>query len=59
MQKAAQKDYRNLLKEKLSKRLSLNPKYSLRAFARDLSISSGQLSLVLNGKKGISPERAE
>jgi len=53
------KDYRQILLENLSKRISVNTKYSLRAFARDLGISSGQLSLVLQGKKGISPERAK
>jgi uncharacterized protein (TIGR02147 family) len=52
------KDYRDLLREKLNKRISLNAKYSLRAFARDLKISPGQLSLVLTGQKGISAEKA-
>lgn len=53
-----EKHYRDLLKVGLSKRISLNSKYSLRAYARDLSISSGQLSLVLSGRKGISTKKA-
>lgn len=46
--------YRDLLKTELVNRTKTNPRYSLRAFARDLSIEPGQLSRVLNGKKNIS-----
>lgn len=52
-------DYRKLLKERLSERCANNPQYSLRAFARDIKLSSAQLSLVLSGKKGISSSSAE
>ena len=52
------KPYREVLQECLIKRLSGNPRYSLRAFARDIGVSPSQLSNVLNGKRGISPEKA-
>jgi uncharacterized protein (TIGR02147 family) len=51
-------DPRHLIKETLSERISLNPSYSLRAFARDLKISPQQLSNFLNGKRGISEKVA-
>ena len=38
--------------------MSANPRYSLRAFARDLDILPQQLSLFFNGKKGLSTEAA-
>lgn len=47
-------DYRLLLKEEFSLRQKKNPLYSMRAFARDLDIDSGQLSNVFQGKKHIS-----
>lgn len=52
------KNYREVLQERLSERLSGNPHYSLRAFARDIGLSPAQLSSVLNGKRGISPKKA-
>lgn len=51
-------DYRQYLKAVLEERMSANPLYSLRAFARDLKISPQMLSFVLNKKKGLSPETA-
>lgn len=48
------KDYRNFLNDELARRQSNNSHYSMRAFSRDLHISPQVLSLVLNGKKGIS-----
>jgi uncharacterized protein (TIGR02147 family) len=51
-------DYRALLKEEFASRAAANPLYSLRAFARDLQISSGRLSDVLNGKSGLSVSTA-
>jgi uncharacterized protein (TIGR02147 family) len=51
-------DYRALLKDELEKRCKKNTRYSLRAFARDLGVSSARLSLVLAGKGGLSVERA-
>jgi uncharacterized protein (TIGR02147 family) len=43
------------LKNHWSERQLSNPAYSLRAFARDLGLNPSQLSLVLNGKRGLSP----
>lgn len=48
-----------ILLEHYQKRQSDNPRYSMRAYARDLRLSPGQLSLVMSGKKGISLERAK
>lgn len=52
-------DYRMILKEELDSRLAHNPNYSLRAFARDLSISPSRLSEILNYKQGLSRPAAE
>jgi uncharacterized protein (TIGR02147 family) len=49
-----QRDYRELLRNELSERCRSNPRYSLRAFARDLDFSPSKLSEVLNGKQGLS-----
>ena len=54
-----EKDYRDLLRQFHEDRKKENPLYSLRAFARDLSLTPSQLSLVLNRKKGLSAERAK
>jgi|GEM_PF-1877951 len=51
--------YRSFLKFVLQRRVSKNASYSLRAFARDLKISSAQLSKILNGKKNLSAAQAE
>jgi uncharacterized protein (TIGR02147 family) len=51
-------DYRQYLKAELNTRSEKNASYSLRAFARDLDFLPQVLSLVLNGKKGISVEKA-
>lgn len=48
-----------VLLNQYQKRLSDNPRYSMRAYARDLRLSPGQLSLVMSGKKGISLDRAK
>ncbi len=50
------RDYRIYLRNELERRVSSNPRYSLRAFARDLKMSPQMLSFVLNKKKSISPE---
>ncbi|MEK7691021.1 MAG: TIGR02147 family protein, partial [Bdellovibrionota bacterium] len=42
----------------LESRCQRNPKYSLRAFARDLAISAPRLSRVLSGTEGISRSAA-
>lgn len=46
------------LDHKLHQRAEKNPRYSLRAFARDLEISAPSLSLVLKGRQGFSDARA-
>jgi uncharacterized protein (TIGR02147 family) len=47
-------DYRAFLKNELATRMKENSRYSLRAFARSIQISPQALSLVLNGKRGLS-----
>lgn len=54
-----QTDYREILKEELSTRLSSNRQYSLRAFARDLKLSASTVSHVLSGRKGLSATSAK
>ena len=51
-------DYRLILKEELATRCRQNARYSLRAFARDLSLAPSRLSEVLNGKQGLSRKAA-
>lgn len=51
-------DHLDFLKNSFSERCQKNPRYSLRAFARDLGISPPRLSHILNGKKGLSLESA-
>lgn len=51
-------DYRSYLRDVLANRCQNNPRYSLRAFARDLEISPSRLSEVLNGKYGLSKSAA-
>lgn len=50
--------YHDLLEEEFERRKQFNEAYSLRAFARDLSIPAPRLSLILNKKEGISVEAA-
>lgn len=54
-----QRDYRQILKGELERRCLRNRRYSLRAFARDLDLSSARLSEILNSKTGLSREKAE
>ena len=49
---------REILSDALNERISINPGYSLRAFARDLGISPQLLSNVINGKRGMSADLA-
>lgn len=51
-------DFRNMIRSEFSERSKRNPKYSQRALARDLSISSGFLSQILNGSRTLSEEKA-
>lgn len=50
--------YRHIIQEELGFRIKSNPSYSLRAFARDLSINPSQLSEILKGKTGLSSKKA-
>lgn len=52
-------DYRAFLQDEFNNRCRHNPHYSLRAFARDLELSSARLSEVLSKKKGLSREAAD
>lgn len=47
-------DYRHILQKELTARCEQNPRYSLRAFARDLQLSPSRLSEILNRKQGLS-----
>lgn len=49
----------SLLVRELAERKQKNPLFSLRAFARQLRISPAQLSLLINGKKKLTPKVAE
>jgi uncharacterized protein (TIGR02147 family) len=52
-------DYKDILKKHFEKKVKLNARYSLRAFARDIDISSARLSHVMNGKYGLSVKAGE
>lgn len=52
-------NYREMLLQELEKRCRRNSQYSLRSFARDLSISPSRLSDVLKGRYGLSRAAAE
>jgi uncharacterized protein (TIGR02147 family) len=47
-------DYRYQLKESLVRKIESQPQYSLRAFARDLSLTPSHLSRILNRKSHLS-----
>ena len=53
-----EKSYVDILKGEFERRKLLNPSYSLRAFARDLSMSPPRLSQILSGKHGLSVKAA-
>jgi uncharacterized protein (TIGR02147 family) len=50
--------YAKILKNEFDKRMEKNHRYSLRAFAKFLSISPSSLSSILSGKKGLSDKLA-
>lgn len=52
-------DYRQILKNELTRRCGNNALYSLRAFARDIGVSPSQLTEVLGGKHGLSGRKAK
>ena len=56
---AKENNYRQILKSELERRCEKNPRYSLRAFARDLNLGSARLSEILNSVTGLSREKAE
>lgn len=43
--------YRKILKEELAQRCERNPRYSVRSFAKSLSLDAGALSRILSGKQ--------
>jgi uncharacterized protein (TIGR02147 family) len=51
-------DYREFLKSELASRFKKNPKYSLRARARQVGVSPATLSLVMKGTRGLSQDSA-
>lgn len=51
--------YHDLLNDHFERRKNINNAYSLRAYARDLGISSARLSQVLGRKHGLSIEAAQ
>lgn len=52
-------DYRSFLKDEMLRRQSHNPRYSLRAFARDLGLSASHLAEIFSGKHGLSTTSAK
>lgn len=46
------------VQDELTRRMESNPQYSLRSFARDLSVTPSWLSDFINCKKGLSEKRA-
>jgi hypothetical protein len=51
--------YQEILKANLSRRIGMNPRYSLRAFAQLVGLSPSKLSEIFSAKKGLSSARAE
>jgi uncharacterized protein (TIGR02147 family) len=51
--------YISKLNSELKKRIQKNPSYSIRSFARDLSIDSSSLSAIINGKRKIPLNKIE
>ncbi len=50
----ANRDYREILKEEFEVRVQKNPRYSLRAFARDLGVAPSRIIETLSYKRGLS-----
>jgi uncharacterized protein (TIGR02147 family) len=46
--------YRTYLKVELTRRIELNPRYSLRAFSKNLNVNFGGLSFILSSKRPMS-----
>jgi uncharacterized protein (TIGR02147 family) len=58
MPRSTVKTYREALNAKLKERMKANPRYSMRAFARDIGLSPSYLSQVLNGSRGLTIKKA-
>jgi uncharacterized protein (TIGR02147 family) len=54
----ADHDFKILLRRELEQRMTRNPRYSLRAFAKDMKVAPALMSDILNGKRGLSRESA-
>lgn len=50
--------YKSFLVEELGRRTRANPRYSQRAFARDLGLSPGELSEILTGRRPLTHKSA-
>jgi hypothetical protein len=50
MEKLNNEDFVKSLKDQLERKKQINPKYSLRAFSRDLGIDASNLSKIMSGK---------
>lgn len=53
------KNYQEFLVSELKSRQILNPRFSLRSFAKYLAISPGQLSQLISGKRNLTPKQAQ
>jgi uncharacterized protein (TIGR02147 family) len=51
-------NYRDFLQDELSRRMSVNPAYSQRAFAKSLGLSPGEISELLRGKRPLTMKSA-
>ena len=51
--------FRDILNEEFQRRVGVNHRYSLRAFARDVDVSPAFLSQIIGGKRRLSEDRAE
>ncbi len=55
LEKSRPTDFRQFLQSELVRRTKLNPRFSLRAFAKHLNVQSGFLSKLLLGQRRITP----
>jgi uncharacterized protein (TIGR02147 family) len=55
----SQEQYVAILSQQLEQRIMSNPRYSQRAFARDLKLAPGRLCEILSGKQGLSRVKAK
>ncbi|OFZ17546.1 MAG: hypothetical protein A2X86_03540 [Bdellovibrionales bacterium GWA2_49_15] len=58
MVESERKYYQLVLEQELARRQQLNPRFSLRSFARYLEIDSSTLSAILNGRRALPLSRA-